>query len=99
MILVTGATGVIGSEVVKQLAAKGEKVRTALHTPGKANQLQSPGLEIVELEDFMIEVGLNMDAFGRAGGFSRITSDFETVTGHKPITFEQFARDYAEQFK
>lgn len=49
--------------------------------------------------DFLIEVGLNMDAFGRAGGFSRITSDFETVTGQKPISFEQFARDYAPVFK
>jgi len=38
-ILVTGATGKVGSEVVKQLAAKGEAVRAGLHNPDKAADL------------------------------------------------------------
>ncbi|WP_033279602.1 SDR family oxidoreductase [Streptomyces sp. NRRL F-525] len=36
MILVTGATGTIGSEVVRQLAARGEKVRALTRDPAKA---------------------------------------------------------------
>lgn len=36
MILVTGATGTIGSEVVRQLAARGEKVRALTRNPEKA---------------------------------------------------------------
>ncbi len=36
MILVTGATGTIGSEVVQQLAAAGAKVRALVRTPSKA---------------------------------------------------------------
>jgi len=36
MILVTGATGTIGSEVVRQLAARGEKVRALTRDPARA---------------------------------------------------------------
>jgi uncharacterized protein YbjT (DUF2867 family) len=38
MILVTGSTGKIGSEVVKGLAAKGEKVRALVRDPAKAKK-------------------------------------------------------------
>ncbi|MEU6144106.1 NAD(P)H-binding protein [Streptomyces sp. NPDC047081] len=43
MILVTGATGTIGSEVVRQLAARGEKVRALTRDPAKAQV--PPGVE------------------------------------------------------
>ncbi|MFB7510013.1 SDR family oxidoreductase, partial [Streptomyces broussonetiae] len=36
MILVTGATGTTGSEVVRQLAARGEKVRALTRDPARA---------------------------------------------------------------
>jgi uncharacterized protein YbjT (DUF2867 family) len=36
MILITGATGTIGSEVVRQLAARGEKVRALTRDPARA---------------------------------------------------------------
>jgi len=45
MILVTGATGTIGSEVVRQLAARGEKVRALSRDPAKAQV--PPGVETV----------------------------------------------------
>ncbi|WP_373559111.1 NAD(P)H-binding protein [Streptomyces sp. SA15] len=45
MILVTGATGTIGSEVVRLLAARGEKVRALTRHPAKA-RIQ-PGVEVV----------------------------------------------------
>ncbi|MBL1084024.1 NAD(P)H-binding protein [Streptomyces actinomycinicus] len=45
MILVTGATGTIGSEVVRQLAERGEKVRALTRDPRKARV--SAGVEAV----------------------------------------------------
>ncbi|MFE9601271.1 NAD(P)H-binding protein [Streptomyces hokutonensis] len=45
MILVTGATGTIGSEVVRQLVARGEKVRALTRDPEKARI--PPGVEPV----------------------------------------------------
>ncbi|MFI6931128.1 NAD(P)H-binding protein [Streptomyces sp. NPDC050287] len=45
MILVTGATGTIGSEVVRQLAGRGEKVRAMTRDPAKAQVPE--GVEVV----------------------------------------------------
>jgi uncharacterized protein YbjT (DUF2867 family) len=45
MILVTGATGTIGSEVVRQLAARGAKVRALTREPAKA--VVPSGVEVV----------------------------------------------------
>ena len=49
-ILVTGATGTVGSEVVKQLSAKGARVRACCHTLSKADKIRGPGVEIVEVD-------------------------------------------------
>ncbi|MET8450574.1 SDR family oxidoreductase [Streptomyces sp. NPDC005209] len=45
MILVTGATGTIGSELVRHLAARGEKVRALTRDPAKARM--PSGVEVV----------------------------------------------------
>ncbi|MFC9434409.1 SDR family oxidoreductase [Nocardia sp. NPDC057030] len=45
MILITGATGTIGSEIVRQLAARGEQVRALTRDPARA-QLPA-GVEVV----------------------------------------------------
>jgi uncharacterized protein YbjT (DUF2867 family) len=56
-ILVTGSTGTVGSEVVKQLAAisssSGYSVRAAVHSKNRSDQLrqlESEGVEIVDLD-------------------------------------------------
>jgi len=56
-ILVTGATGTVGSEVVKHLAAislsSGYNIRAAVHSKNKSNQLRrfdSKRVEIVDLD-------------------------------------------------
>jgi (4-alkanoyl-5-oxo-2,5-dihydrofuran-3-yl)methyl phosphate reductase len=46
MILVTGATGTVGSEVVKQLLDAGEKVRVLVRNPAKAAEKLGPNVEI-----------------------------------------------------
>jgi uncharacterized protein YbjT (DUF2867 family) len=61
MIVVTGATGQIGSEVVRQLAAKGEKVRALIRDPKKAIHLSDPNVMFVQ-GDFLDPKSLD-DAF------------------------------------
>lgn len=46
LILVTGATGNIGKEVVNQLAARGARVRALVHSRQKAASIHRPGVEI-----------------------------------------------------
>ena len=46
MILVTGATGNVGREVVRQLAAEGLPVRALVHSPERSAELAAPGVEI-----------------------------------------------------
>jgi uncharacterized protein YbjT (DUF2867 family) len=48
MILVTGATGNNGSEIVKQLSAAGASVRALVRNPAKAAAIKGPGVEIFE---------------------------------------------------
>jgi len=48
MILVTGATGNNGSEIVRQLSAAGAPVRALVRNPAKASAIQGPGVEICE---------------------------------------------------
>jgi NADH dehydrogenase len=51
MILVAGATGVLGSEIVRQLRARGEQVRAlvrATSAPEKLARLQGQGVETVQ---------------------------------------------------
>jgi len=45
MILITGATGSIGSEVVQLLSARGQRVRALMRNPGRSQTLP-PGVEI-----------------------------------------------------
>lgn len=48
MILVTGATGKVGSEVVNMLIAKGAKVRVLVRNPEKVAKLKEQGVEVVQ---------------------------------------------------
>jgi uncharacterized protein YbjT (DUF2867 family) len=47
MILITGATGTVGSDTVRQLAATGAKVRALARNPEKAKGMLGSGIEIV----------------------------------------------------
>ncbi|MGP4007670.1 SDR family oxidoreductase [Streptomyces sp. 4N124] len=66
MILVTGATGTIGSEVVRQLAARGAKVRALTREPAKARVPE--GVEVVR--------GDYLDPGSLEGAMSGVTAAF-----------------------
>ena len=48
MILVTGATGKVGQEVVRQLAAANVPVRALIRDPTRASHIRLPGVEIAQ---------------------------------------------------
>lgn len=48
MILVTGATGTTGSEIVKQLSSTGAQVRALVRTPEKATAIEELNIEIAK---------------------------------------------------
>ena len=47
MILVTGATGKVGQEVVRQLAAAGVAARALVRDPAGASHIRIPGIDVV----------------------------------------------------
>ena len=47
MILITGATGNNGQELIRQLAALGQKVRALVRNPARAANLNGPNVELV----------------------------------------------------
>ena len=49
-ILVTGATGVVGSNIIKTLVRNNIAVRASVHKPEKTNYIKAPGVEAVKLE-------------------------------------------------
>ena len=55
-ILVTGATGTVGSEVVKQLASLGQNVKASVHTQSKANKFKDQnGIDTVGIDFYKPE--------------------------------------------
>ncbi len=48
MILITGATGNVGVELVKKLSGRGEPVRAFVRNRAQAQAIALPGIELVE---------------------------------------------------
>jgi uncharacterized protein YbjT (DUF2867 family) len=70
-------------------------------------QVKYVDLPPAELKKFLSQVGmqewladgvLDLQAFNKAGKAAEVTRVVEKVTGNKPITFKQFANDYASAF-
>ena len=69
--------------------------------------VQYVDLAPAELKKFLLQMGmqnwladgvLDLQAFNRDGKATEVTNTVEQITGNKPITFEQFAQDYAATF-
>jgi putative NADH-flavin reductase len=105
-VLIIGATGGTGQELLRQALEHGHTVTALARTPA-AIDMRHERLTIVQgsvLEATLVEkvvtgqqavLSALVDAFGRSGGFAPTTTEYEHITGKRPITFEQFSRDYA----
>ena len=66
VVLVTGATGLLGPYVVKSLIAHHQKVRCLIHTPGKERLFNDRSIEIrygdVVDKDSLIDASYGVDA-------------------------------------
>lgn len=57
------------------------------------------GMQNAGIPDVIVNALLELYASYKAGQAATVSPVIEQVTGKKPISFEQFARDYAEAFK
>lgn len=57
------------------------------------------GMQNAGMPDVIVNALLELYASYKAGQAATVSPVIEQVTGKKPISFEQFARDYAEAFK
>ena len=51
------------------------------------------------MEDWLIDAIMEFYYIIRTGHASRTTNAIEQITGRKPVSFEQFVRDYASSFR
>jgi len=82
MILVAGATGVLGSEIVRRLIARGEKVRAMVRVtsaPEKVERLEKAGAEIVRAD--LKELPTLLAA---CGGVNAVISTVTTILTSQP---------------
>jgi uncharacterized protein YbjT (DUF2867 family) len=56
------------------------------------------GMKDNGMQEWTINALIELSNFQKAGKASLVTSEVERVTGRKPISFEQFAKDYSETF-
>ena len=82
-ILVSGATGTVGSEVVKQLATSGHAIKAAIHTHEAEYLVQFPQVDIVKI-DFANPVTISSALTGVDKLFlvTPITPDMDNITAN-----------------
>ena len=56
-------------------------------------------LKELGMDDWLISTILELYTYFRKGYASKVSSAIEEVTGKKPITFAQFAKDYVDAFR
>jgi uncharacterized protein YbjT (DUF2867 family) len=88
MILITGATGTVGSEVVKRLSAEGVQVRAVTRDPGKADIIRLPQVEVVK-GDFEDANAIRRACSGVDRAF--LVTNSTARTEHHQIAFTRLA--------
>ena len=57
------------------------------------------GMKDNGIQEWAINALMELSNFQKAGKSSTVTSDVELVINRKPISFDQFAKDYADAFR
>jgi uncharacterized protein YbjT (DUF2867 family) len=78
MIVVTGATGMVGSEVVRQLSEEGLRVRALVRHPADGTTLDGPGVDVM-LGDLASPGSLDLPFLGAERLFLASDPDFDEV--------------------
>ncbi|OQA26133.1 MAG: 3 beta-hydroxysteroid dehydrogenase/Delta 5--_4-isomerase [Verrucomicrobia bacterium ADurb.Bin345] len=84
--LVTGASGYVGSEMVRYLVAHGQRVRAMVKDPAKAESIQAPGVEVV-LADLRDKASLQA-AVRDVYGIHHIGSIFRQASFPEAVFFD-----------
>ena len=94
--------GLTGGEALtnEQVAEKISRVagRKISYVDLQAAELKR-GILSAGTSEWSADALLDLQRLYREGKASLVTDDVERLTGHKPITFDQFARDYAFAFQ
>jgi hypothetical protein len=51
------------------------------------------------MQAWLVDALVELFYFYRDGGAAHVTDAVREMTGHEPITFAEFARDYAQAFR
>ncbi|HEX7702438.1 MAG TPA: NAD(P)H-binding protein [Kofleriaceae bacterium] len=113
-ILITGATGTVGSKVVKRLAGSSQiTVRATCRSAASAEELRRLNVTPVDFDfevargamleirmpPLLIDGVLELHALGRAGRAAVVTSAVADVTGAPARRFEAFAQAAAASWR
>lgn len=114
MILVTGATGLNGSELVHRLSARGVPVRALLRSVVKAQRLSALPPNFIEaareagvkhavklsgMPRYTAEALAELFGERRKGKEAQVSPIIQTLFGWHPTSFEEFARRNAAIFQ
>ena len=95
MILVTGATGLVGGAVVRQLAAQGGKITYRdISLDAFREKLVSGGAP-----PWLVEVRMEFTTVLREGFAATVTDTVARTTGRPPRSFTAFAIEHADRFR
>ena len=93
---ITGAEALSNKQIAEILSTVvGRKINYVDVSDDKASQ----GMKAAGMPEVLVNAFMELNHIQKAGHASDVSPVVEQVTGKKPISFEQFARDYAEAFK
>jgi uncharacterized protein YbjT (DUF2867 family) len=93
---ITGPEAISYEDAARILSEQvGNKISYVSTSEEKARE----GMKGIGMDEWFINSMMELYSITRMGHVSQVFSAIEEVTGRKPISFSQFARDYAESFR
>jgi uncharacterized protein YbjT (DUF2867 family) len=94
--VLTGSEALTNSQIAEKISrVGGRKIAYRDLPPAEFRK----ALVAAGMPEWSADALLDLQRFYREGKASRVTNDVERLAGRKPLTFEQFATDYAFAFE
>jgi uncharacterized protein YbjT (DUF2867 family) len=93
---ITGSEAISNQEIAKIIS---QVVNRKINYVDVSEEAARTEMKQSGMPEALVEVTMELYGIYKAGYASEVTTTVEQVTGKKPISFEQFAHDYAEVFK